>query len=445
MHINQAFPAVRVRWGDRLLLLRKDAYQLELFEDLQAVKPAAKSKTKQEKLIPKADQSNVIPLRPRQGSELRQKISPRSGQTKRAHGTRRIDDKGRVWFWNAPTGRWRIDRGTGQREAGGLRVAPTPLQQLFERADEIGSRYDDGTTSLGARREANRIVDETVLPVVNESMGVADLRSRQDRLKYESDKAARDRELALVAEFTSAEMDLYQRIGSDYFDPGALAVPEDRKEEYARAATRLARELPQFTSLNASLRQKMTENAGALATRLAAADTDLGGLGLEEGSAAAELDNRPQGQSNLSKGAASASKHSMAKRAANLACQHAVMSELSGRRPSDYVAESVPKLVKWLQQDPKRWRLLGPYWPAAKELIEGYAPSSDVAADWGEPPNYLSHYNYRADVLNLMACLMYLDREGDYINLPADAPHLIELPNGQNALYIPETGLVGEH
>lgn len=123
--------------------------------------------------------------------------------------------------------------------------------------------------------------------------------------------------------------------------------------------------------------------------------------------------------------------------------QAVAVDALSGRSPEAYMKEGVPKLIQWLEAgDRDRWKLLGPYWPAAKEIIEEYEPASDVTQGWGDVPDYLSRYNYHADVLNLLACLMYLNRDGDYINADPSSPHSIEMPNGEAVLYVPGTGIL---
>lgn len=47
----------------------------------------------------------------------------------------------------------------------------TSLEGLFQRADDIGSKYQDGTTSISARREANNIVDSTLGEVTARASG----------------------------------------------------------------------------------------------------------------------------------------------------------------------------------------------------------------------------------------------------------------------------------
>lgn len=118
---------------------------------------------------------------------------------------------------------------------------------------------------------------------------------------------------------------------------------------------------------------------------------------------------------------------------------------LDGRSPQEYVKTGVEKLVQWLGADPHNqcWKRFGPYWPAVQELLEEYAPGNNLTGAWGEVPDYLQHYNYQADALNLLAAMSYLNRDGEeYVNAVEDHPHSIELPNGEQRLYVPGSGLL---
>lgn len=119
---------------------------------------------------------------------------------------------------------------------------------------------------------------------------------------------------------------------------------------------------------------------------------------------------------------------------------------LDGRSPKQYVTEGVKKLVDWLGADPhgQRWKRLGPYWPGVKELLEEYAPGNGLTHDWGEVPEYLRHYNYQADALNLLGAILYLNRDGDYVNAVEGHPHSVEMPNGGQRLYVPGVGLLDD-
>lgn len=80
--------------------------------------------------------------------------------------------------------RWeRVDRGAGQAKPGLAVVHDDlpPLEDIFARADEVGSKYQDPTdpTSLTARRAADAIVDGSMGGLPNEARGVADLGARR--------------------------------------------------------------------------------------------------------------------------------------------------------------------------------------------------------------------------------------------------------------------------
>ncbi|MDA0867247.1 MAG: hypothetical protein O2890_12695 [Cyanobacteria bacterium] len=117
---------------------------------------------------------------------------------------------------------------------------------------------------------------------------------------------------------------------------------------------------------------------------------------------------------------------------------------LDGRSPKEYVESGVRKLLEWLGADPhnQRWKRFGPYWPGVKELLDEYAPGNSLTPSWGEVPDYLQPYNYKADALNLLAAVLYLNRDGDYVNAVEDHPHSIEMPNGDIRLYVPGSGLL---
>ena len=123
--------------------------------------------------------------------------------------------------------------------------------------------------------------------------------------------------------------------------------------------------------------------------------------------------------------------------------QLAAVDAFGGRSPEAYVSEGVPKLAKWLSADPtnQRWKRFGPYWGVVKELIAKFSPN-EITGEWGDVPSYLSRYNYQSDALNLLAALMYLNREGEYVSTDPSEPHTIQLPDGSQALYVPNSGLI---
>lgn len=115
-------------------------------------------------------------------------------------------------------------------------------------------------------------------------------------------------------------------------------------------------------------------------------------------------------------------------------------SALKGRSPAEYVKQGAASLIRWLQSDMAgdRWHAFGPYWPVVQAVLvqAGYG----AAREWGTAPDFLSRYDYGDDFLNLLASLAYLNRDGAYLS--QGQPHSVELPDGSEALYLPEIGIV---
>jgi hypothetical protein len=108
----------------------------------------------------------------------------------------------------------------------------------------------------------------------------------------------------------------------------------------------------------------------------------------------------------------------------------------------EYVAKAVKSIADMVQTGPDVWKRFGPYWPQVQALIMRYQPElTQRVQQWGEPPDFLSKYSYGDDMLNAIAALQYLNREGDYLS-PVGHPHSIEMPDGSNALYSPGVGII---
>lgn len=123
--------------------------------------------------------------------------------------------------------------------------------------------------------------------------------------------------------------------------------------------------------------------------------------------------------------------------------EQTLATALQGRSPEVYLRDGCNRLVDFCRQGSNRWKLFGPYWSVVRQLLASHRPDFAQADHWhgGESaPDYLSFYDYGNEVYNLCAALAYLSRGGDYINL--DQPHSIDLPDGSQALYDPDTGIV---
>lgn len=108
----------------------------------------------------------------------------------------------------------------------------------------------------------------------------------------------------------------------------------------------------------------------------------------------------------------------------------------------DYCDGAVDGIIAMVKSRPRSWEHFGPYWPVVQDLILKYRPGETRhAQEWGDPPDYLAHYDYGEDMLNAIAALQYLNRDGEYL-APIGHPHSIQLENGDNALYSPALGLI---
>lgn len=119
---------------------------------------------------------------------------------------------------------------------------------------------------------------------------------------------------------------------------------------------------------------------------------------------------------------------------------------MKGKTAAQYVKQGTTELVKLLGGNPKFWQCFGPYWGIVQALLAKHQPDFKMPAEWNNeepPPDYLSHYDYGDDGLNLVAALQYLNRDGDYLAHP-DQPHSIELADGSDALYMPGVGLLSQ-
>ncbi|MBD2019316.1 hypothetical protein H6F43_03850 [Leptolyngbya sp. FACHB-36] len=117
---------------------------------------------------------------------------------------------------------------------------------------------------------------------------------------------------------------------------------------------------------------------------------------------------------------------------------------LKGRTPEEFLTLGTERLTNWLRRNPRSWMAFGPYWAVMQSLLQTYQPDYVPAATWndGNPaPDFLSRYNYNNDLLNWVAGMSYLNREGDVFSDP-EQPHSIQLPDDSQALYIPTIGLI---
>jgi len=117
---------------------------------------------------------------------------------------------------------------------------------------------------------------------------------------------------------------------------------------------------------------------------------------------------------------------------------------LKGRSPSTFLALAAQRAAEMFDETPEMWKSLGPYWGVMQALLREYNPGYAGADYWndGEPvPDYLSLYDAGDPLLNWVAAMTYLNRNDDVIDSTGSA-HSIDLPNGENGLYIPGSGLL---
>jgi hypothetical protein len=118
----------------------------------------------------------------------------------------------------------------------------------------------------------------------------------------------------------------------------------------------------------------------------------------------------------------------------------ALKSQLTqDQSPKQYCSRAADSIATMLSQDSQAWKRFGPYWPWVQSLLANHRP--DVATNWGDRPDYLAHYDLGDEMLETIAALRYLNRDGDYL-APLGSPHSIEMPDGSNALYDPELGII---
>jgi len=118
----------------------------------------------------------------------------------------------------------------------------------------------------------------------------------------------------------------------------------------------------------------------------------------------------------------------------------ALKSQLTqDQSPAQYCKKAANSIAAMLKQDSQSWKHFGPYWPWVQSLLANHRP--DVPTNWGDRPDYLAHYDLGDEMLEAIAALQYLNRDGDYL-APLGTPHSIEMPDGSNALYDPELGII---
>lgn len=91
---------------------------------------------------------------------------------------------------------------------------------------------------------------------------------------------------------------------------------------------------------------------------------------------------------------------------------------------------------------PDSYKRFGPWWPRVRALMLKYqGDKADFCQEWGGDPDFLAHYTYSDDFLDLVAAFDWRDQDGDFWDV-ADRPHKIVLADGSRALYSPDIGLV---
>jgi len=118
-----------------------------------------------------------------------------------------------------------------------------------------------------------------------------------------------------------------------------------------------------------------------------------------------------------------------------------IRSQAQNYSDQQYCQIAVGQIAAMLDVNPMAWHHFGPYWPLVQELFSKYRSKDTRPMEWGDPPSFLSQYQYGSDVLNAIAALTYLNRDGDYLAQQDDS-HSIDMPDGSQALYLPGVGIV---
>jgi hypothetical protein len=114
---------------------------------------------------------------------------------------------------------------------------------------------------------------------------------------------------------------------------------------------------------------------------------------------------------------------------------------LGSRTSEQFLKAATGTLVPLLGRSPNWWKCFGPYYPVIQKMLREYQPDFELPNSWGEPPDYLTLYDAGDNLLNWVAAMSYVNREGDYMSHP-DQPHTIQLADGSNALYMPGVGIL---
>ncbi|MFB6215081.1 MAG: hypothetical protein ABEI54_04345 [Candidatus Bipolaricaulia bacterium] len=119
--------------------------------------------------------------------------------------------------------------------------------------------------------------------------------------------------------------------------------------------------------------------------------------------------------------------------------------EILGEKTEDeFLIQATANLRQWLEANPRKWVLFGPYWPCIWRLMRRYQSDFAQPSEWDKgqpPPDYLSQYRFRYPILEWVAAMEYLNRHGEYIDQNGGVETIL-LPDRDRALYQPGVGLL---
>lgn len=124
--------------------------------------------------------------------------------------------------------------------------------------------------------------------------------------------------------------------------------------------------------------------------------------------------------------------------------------ETSQKTEGQFVAQQALQIFAFLDQSkPNAWNMFGPYWWALEDVLKTHAPreyrewlkrvgdNGPITTD----ETVKAAYDYKSDLQNMTAALMYLEERMTSGMTEPTLPHLVEL-NGEEKQYLPSQGFV---
>lgn len=118
-----------------------------------------------------------------------------------------------------------------------------------------------------------------------------------------------------------------------------------------------------------------------------------------------------------------------------------------------FLAQNTRRVLAWLDESPMdSWNAFGPYWWNLADVLKNHAPREyrefltrvGELGPQGEDEDIKKKFDYKNDLLNITAALMYLEERSNEMSTGASIPHLVEDENGEEKQYIPSRGFIEE-